>query len=144
MNADVPFFSERKLIHLKRRKLHTKGSSQKILQLLKIRTVLRPADLDELGIPRITLHRLHKRGQVEKVAHGLYQLPNAEISEHHSLAEAARWRRKELSACFPLCGSMTSPPRRRMRFGWLLTGKHACRCIRLCRSVSFVFLARRD
>ena len=27
---------------------------------------------------------------MEKVAHGLYQLPNAEISEHHSLAEAAK------------------------------------------------------
>lgn len=66
------------------------GSSQKILHLLKTRTVLRPADLDELGIPRITLHRLHKRGQVEKVAHGLYQLPDAQISEHHSLVEAAK------------------------------------------------------
>lgn len=66
------------------------GSSQKILQTLKIRTVLRPADLDELGIPRITLQRLYQRGLVEKVARGLYKLPEISVSEHHSLAEAAK------------------------------------------------------
>lgn len=66
------------------------GSSQKILQFLKTHAVLRPADLDDLGIPRITLNRLYQRGQVEKVARGLYRLPGAQISEHHSLAEAAK------------------------------------------------------
>ena len=66
------------------------GSSQKILKILKTRTVLRPADLDELGIPRITLQRLYQRGLVEKVARGLYRLPDTQISEHHSLAEAAK------------------------------------------------------
>ena len=66
------------------------GSSQKILQTLKVRTVLRPADLDELGIPRITLQRLYQRGLVEKVARGLYKLPEISVSEHHSLAEAAK------------------------------------------------------
>jgi len=66
------------------------GSSKKILQLLMTRTVLRPADLDELGIPRITLQRLYQRGLVKKVARGLYRLPDPQISEHHSLAEAAR------------------------------------------------------
>lgn len=66
------------------------GSSQKILKILKTRTVLRPAELDELGIPRITLQRLYQRGLVEKVARGLYRLPDTQISEHHSLAEAAK------------------------------------------------------
>jgi len=66
------------------------GSSQKILKILRTRTVLRPAELDELGIPRITLQRLYQRGLVEKVARGLYRLPDSPISEHHSLAEAAK------------------------------------------------------
>ncbi|WP_306549128.1 type IV toxin-antitoxin system AbiEi family antitoxin domain-containing protein [Desulfobulbus sp.] len=66
------------------------GKSQKILQLLKTRTVLRPVDLDELGIPRITLLRLYQRGLVKKVARGLYRLPDAQVSEHHSLAEAIK------------------------------------------------------
>ena len=66
------------------------GSSKKILKILKVRTVLRPAELDELGIPRITLQRLHQRGLVEKVARGLYRLPDTQITEHHSLAEAAK------------------------------------------------------
>lgn len=65
-------------------------SSHKILQLLRTRTILRPADLDGLDIPRVTLQRLYRRGLVEKVAHGLYRLPGATVSEHHSLAEAAR------------------------------------------------------
>ena len=65
-------------------------SSQKILKILKTRTVLRPAELDELGIPRITLQRLYQRGLVEKVARGLYRLPGTQVSEHHSLAEAAK------------------------------------------------------
>ena len=63
---------------------------KKILKILKVRTVLRPAELDELGIPRITLQRLHQRGLVEKVARGLYRLPDTQITEHHSLAEAAK------------------------------------------------------
>ena len=66
------------------------GSSQKILQILKTRTVLRPVELDEMGIPRITLQRLYQRGLVKKVARGLYRLPDTQISEHHSLAEAAK------------------------------------------------------
>jgi len=65
-------------------------SSQKILQLLETQSLLRPADLDAQGIPRITLHRLYKRGLVEKVARGLYKLPVISVSEHHSLAEAAK------------------------------------------------------
>ena len=56
------------------------GSSLEILKILKTRTVLRPVDLDELGIPRITLQRLYQRGLVEKVARGLYRLPDTQIS----------------------------------------------------------------
>jgi predicted transcriptional regulator of viral defense system len=66
------------------------GSSQKTLQLLETQTLLRPADLDAQGIPRITLQRLYQRGLVEKVARGLYKLAEISVSEHHSLAEAVK------------------------------------------------------
>lgn len=66
------------------------GSSQKTLKLLETQPLLRPADLDEQGISRITLQRLYQRGLVEKVARGLYRLPDSSISEHHSLAEAIK------------------------------------------------------
>ncbi|MBM9538742.1 type IV toxin-antitoxin system AbiEi family antitoxin domain-containing protein [Desulfobulbus alkaliphilus] len=75
-------------------------SSQKILQLLKTRTVLRPVDLDELGIPRITLQRLYLRGLVEKLARGVYKLPGIPVSEHHSLAEAAKMVPKGIICLF--------------------------------------------
>jgi predicted transcriptional regulator of viral defense system len=34
--------------------------------------------------------RLYRSGRVDRVARGLYPWPDAEVSEHHSLAEAAR------------------------------------------------------
>lgn len=52
--------------------------------------MVRPRDLDAHGIPRIYLTRLVRRGLLERVGRGLYTLPDAEVSEHHSLAGAAK------------------------------------------------------
>lgn len=52
--------------------------------------MLRPRDLDALGIRREYLHRLHQRGVLERIARGLYALPGAEVTEHHSLAEVSK------------------------------------------------------
>ena len=64
--------------------------ADRLLNLARQRGVLRPKDLAPLGIPRQTLARLHRRGVFERVGRGLYVLADAEVSEHHSLAEAAR------------------------------------------------------
>jgi predicted transcriptional regulator of viral defense system len=60
------------------------------LQLLRKRGTARPRDLVELNIPPDYLDRLYRRGLVDRVARGLYAWPEADITEHHSLAEAAR------------------------------------------------------
>jgi predicted transcriptional regulator of viral defense system len=60
------------------------------LQLVKERGTVRPRDLVERDIPPDYLDRLHRRGLVERVARGIYAWPEAEVSEHHTLAEAAR------------------------------------------------------
>jgi predicted transcriptional regulator of viral defense system len=61
-----------------------------VLQLAKERGTLRPRDLAERDIPPDYLDRLYRRGLVERVARGLYAWPEAEVSEHHTLAEVAR------------------------------------------------------
>ena len=72
----------------------TRGTSHsptaQILRLLSRGEVLRPRDLDALGIRREYPHRLHQRGLLERIARGLYAVPGAEVTEHHSLAEVGK------------------------------------------------------
>lgn len=49
--------------------------------------LLRPRDLRARGIAAEHLSRLVQRGEVERLGRGLYQLPGAPMTEHHSLAE---------------------------------------------------------
>src|SRR5688572_9847050 len=51
---------------------------------------LRARDLDAAHIPRAYLARLCERGLLEKVDRGLYRLPDAPVTELHSLAEVAK------------------------------------------------------
>ena len=60
------------------------------LELLREQGTLRPRDLARHDIPPDYLDRLYRSGRVDRVARGLYAWPDAEVSEHHSLAEAAR------------------------------------------------------
>jgi predicted transcriptional regulator of viral defense system len=60
-----------------------------LTMLARRKHVLRARDLDEIGIPRNYLLRLVQRGTLERVGRGLYAAPNANITEHQSLLEAA-------------------------------------------------------
>jgi predicted transcriptional regulator of viral defense system len=51
---------------------------------------LRTRDVDAAGIPRVYLRRLCERGLLERVDRGLYRLPEAPVTELHSLVEVAR------------------------------------------------------
>ena len=64
--------------------------TQKILKLVKEMGVLRARDLNLHGIPRTQLSRLCAAGKLQRIARGLYVLPNSEITEHHSLVEACK------------------------------------------------------
>ncbi len=65
-------------------------ATQRVLDLVDEAGVLRPRDLERLGIPRSYLQRLLKRGEVERVGRGLYMLPDADVTEHHSFVEACK------------------------------------------------------
>jgi predicted transcriptional regulator of viral defense system len=63
---------------------------QNILDLARQTGVLRPRDLDAQGIPRQYLARLVARGALLRVGRGLYMLPDAPITENHTLVEASK------------------------------------------------------
>jgi predicted transcriptional regulator of viral defense system len=67
-----------------------KSPSTRLLALVRRRGVLRAKDLAAEGIPRIYLSRLHRDGNLDRPSRGVYVLANADVTEHHSLAEACR------------------------------------------------------
>ncbi len=64
--------------------------TEKVLELVRKAGVFRPRDLDSHGVPREYLLRLCRKGLVQRVGRGLYTLADADVSEHHSLAEASK------------------------------------------------------
>jgi predicted transcriptional regulator of viral defense system len=63
---------------------------KEILKMAKRMSVIRPRDLDRLGIPHSYLSRLAHRGLLERVGRGLYMMPNHDITEYHTLVEVAK------------------------------------------------------
>jgi predicted transcriptional regulator of viral defense system len=62
---------------------------ERALALLKRRGLMRQSDLKAKGIHAATLARLVGEGSITRIARGLYELPDAEVSLAHSLAEVA-------------------------------------------------------
>jgi predicted transcriptional regulator of viral defense system len=65
-------------------------SPKAILELARKRGLIRPRDLEPLGLPRVSLTRLVRQGALTRVGRGLYALPDRSVSEHTTLAEVAR------------------------------------------------------
>lgn len=65
-------------------------SHQTILTLAAQRGLIRPRDLSALGLPSVALTRLVRQGLLTRVGRGLYARPDRSVSEHGTLAEAAR------------------------------------------------------
>lgn len=63
--------------------------TQRVLDLLRQKGILRPSDLDDIGAPRVVLTRMTTNGQLEKAGRGLYRLPESPLSEHESLVTVA-------------------------------------------------------
>lgn len=64
--------------------------AERLINLARSQGLIRPCDLVPMGIPRVSLSRAVRRGQLERVGRGLYGLPGREVSAHGSLAEVAR------------------------------------------------------
>jgi predicted transcriptional regulator of viral defense system len=80
------------LIHMSRH-IKTSGDSskrQQILELARKAGVLRPRDVEAVGISGEYLHKLFTEGVLERRSRGLYSLPDAEFGENIQLAEIAK------------------------------------------------------
>ena len=62
---------------------------QLALDLAREHGILRAAVAREHGVDSKTLTRLIRSGDLVRVGRGLYELPGADVSEHHTLAEIA-------------------------------------------------------
>lgn len=63
---------------------------ERVLQLFQDTAVLRPRDLEAIGISGVYLNKLHAEGLLERLSRGLYALADAEPTEHRTLAEASK------------------------------------------------------
>ncbi len=63
---------------------------QKIVQYIGLHGIVRPRDIEAIGLPREYLVRLHRQGKLKRPGRGIYTLPDANVTEHHSYAEVAK------------------------------------------------------
>jgi predicted transcriptional regulator of viral defense system len=52
--------------------------------------IVRSRDIEAIGFPRQYLVRLHRQGKLNRPARGIYTLPDADVTEHHSYAEVTK------------------------------------------------------
>jgi len=63
---------------------------QKIMQYIGQHGIVRPRDIEAIGLPREYLVRLHRQGKLNRPGRGIYTLPDANVTERHSYAEVAK------------------------------------------------------
>jgi predicted transcriptional regulator of viral defense system len=65
-------------------------ASDRILNLAAHRRLVRGADVREVGASPQLLIKLHHAGKLQRVARGVYSLPDAPVTEHQSLVEVCQ------------------------------------------------------
>jgi predicted transcriptional regulator of viral defense system len=63
---------------------------RKIMQYIGHHGMVRPRDIEAIGLPREYLVRLHRQGKLNRSGRGIYTLPDANVTERHSYAEVAK------------------------------------------------------
>ena len=63
---------------------------QKVIKLFRKRGVVRPKELERIGVSAVYLNKLYHDGILERPSRGLYTLKDAKVSEHQTLIEASK------------------------------------------------------
>jgi predicted transcriptional regulator of viral defense system len=63
---------------------------ERTMQYVRQNGIVRPRDIEVIGIPREYLLRLHRQGKLNRTGRGIYTLPDAAVTERHSYAEVAK------------------------------------------------------
>jgi predicted transcriptional regulator of viral defense system len=71
---------------------------QRIIQYIGEHGIVRPRDIEAIGFPREYLLRLHRQGKLNRPTRGIYALPDADVTEHHSYAQVTK-RVPEATVC---------------------------------------------
>ena len=75
-----------------------KTHAARLLNFVRIHHTIRPRDLEDLGIPRQVLKRLHDRGELLRRSRGVYSLPDYEPTRHTDLANVCA-RARNATVC---------------------------------------------
>lgn len=67
-----------------------KSKAEQLRQKVQHTGILHARDLKAQGIPREYLWQLQQKGLLERAGRGIYRRPNWEVTENHSLVEAAQ------------------------------------------------------
>jgi predicted transcriptional regulator of viral defense system len=59
---------------------------RKTMQYMRQHGIVRPRDIEAIGVPREYLLRLHRQGKLNRLGRGIYVLPDAPVTERHSYA----------------------------------------------------------
>jgi len=70
--------------------MSTDSKRQQVINLVRTQSIVRPRDLNELGLPKDYLYVLAEEGVIERVGRGLYQWPNKDLGQHQSLVEVSK------------------------------------------------------
>jgi predicted transcriptional regulator of viral defense system len=70
--------------------MSTRKPIERTMQYIRRKGIVRPRDLEALGIPREYLLRLYRQGKLSRTGRGIYTLPDAAVTERHSYAEVAK------------------------------------------------------
>ncbi len=63
---------------------------KQILELADRKGIIEAGDVENMGISRNYLYRMYRDGLLEKIATGLYTVPDAPMNEHSNLAVVAK------------------------------------------------------
>lgn len=66
------------------------GLGKRLAHYLRRNPIVRPSEVERIGIPREYLLRLHREGKLDRTSRGIYTSKAADVTENHSLAEVAK------------------------------------------------------
>ena len=104
--------------------MRTTKPIERTMQYVRRKRIVRPRDLEALGIPREYLLRLHRQGKLNRTGRGIYILPDATVTERHSYAEVAR-RVPEAVLCLLSALAFHELTTQRPAAVWIAIGKGA-------------------
>ena len=60
------------------------------MQYIREHGIVGPRDIEAIGLQREYLLRLHRQGKLNRPTRGIYTLPDADVTEHHSYAQVTK------------------------------------------------------